>query len=53
MEEWKKLALTGIILIVLAIAFGLLKKGSTIWVVLVILLGVADIAIALYRKKIS
>ena len=53
MEEWKKLALTGIILIVLAVAFGLLKKGSTIWVVLIIILGVVDIAVALLRKKVN
>ena len=52
MEQWKMTVLIGIGLIVLAIVFAILKKGVNIWTAVVIILGIVDIAIGFYRKKI-
>jgi len=51
MEEWQKSVLTGAILIILALAFSYARKGISIWMVLVIILGVVDIIFGLYRKS--
>ena len=51
MEEWQKLVLIGVILIILAAVFAIFK-GMNIWIVLIIILAVLDIAVGLYRKKI-
>ena len=52
MEEWQKLLVVGVILIILAALFTMFK-GITVWTVLIILLAIADIALGLYIKKIS
>ena len=51
MEEWQKLLVVGVILIILAALFAMFK-GITVWTVLIILLAIADIALGLYRKKL-
>lgn len=51
MEQWKQSVLTGVILIILALLFSYARKGMSIWMVLVILLGVADIIFGFYRKN--
>ena len=50
MEQWKLSVLTGIILILLATLFTVVKKNLSIWMILVIVLGVANIIIGVYRK---
>ena len=50
MEQWKQSVLTGIILIILAILFSVVRKNLSIWMILVIVLGVVDIIFGLYRK---
>ena len=51
MEQWKQSVLTGVILIILALAFSAVRKELSIWMILVILLGAVDIIFGLYRKK--
>ena len=51
MEEWQKSVLTGAILIILALVFSYARKGISIWMTLVIILGVVDIIFGLYRKS--
>ena len=51
MEQWKQSVLTGIALIILALLFSYARKSMSIWMVLVILLGVVDIIFGLYRKN--
>ena len=51
MEEWLKLVLIGVILIILATLFAIFK-GINIWTILIIILALLDIAVGLYRKKI-
>lgn len=53
MEEWKKLVYIGIILIVLAGMFAVLRHEFNIWIILIIIVAVLDIAVGLYRKKIG
>ncbi len=53
MEEWQKSVLTGVILIILAAVFSALQNNLSIWMILVIVLGVVDIIFGLYRKKIE
>lgn len=53
MEEWKKSILIGAILIMLAIAFAILKNEINIWIILIIVLAVIDIIVGLMRKKVS
>ena len=50
MEQWKMSVITGIILIILAAAFSIVRKSLSIWMILVIALGVVDIIFGLYRK---
>ena len=52
MEEWQKLVLIGVILIILAALFAIFK-GVNVWTILIILLAVLDIAVGLYRKKLN
>ena len=52
MEEWLKLVLIGVILIILAAMFTIFK-GINIWTILIVILAVLDIAVGLYRKKIN
>ena len=51
MEQWKLSVITGVGLIILASVFSLLKNNLSIWMGLVIALGVIDIIIGLLRKK--
>ena len=51
MEVWKMSILTGIGLIILVIIFVILRGHLSIWLAIVIILGVVDIAIGLIRKK--
>ncbi len=51
MEEWKTSVLIGVGLIILAIIFAMLRKEFGILIMLVIVLGVLDIIVGLYRKK--
>ncbi len=53
MEEWKKSVLIGVILIILAILFAIIRNEINIWIILIIILAVVDIIFGLYRKKIS
>lgn len=53
MEQWKISVLTGIALILLAIAFSIVRGEMSIWMILVIVLGFVDIVFGLYRKKIE
>ena len=50
MEEWKKIVSIGIILIILAAAFAILKKAISIWIILVIVVAVLDIIVGILRK---
>ena len=50
MEEWKKVILIGVILIILAAAFAVLKKEINIWVILVIIVAILDIMVGILRK---
>jgi uncharacterized membrane protein len=51
MEQWKLSVLTGAALIILALMFSFVRKNMSIWMVLVIILGVVDIIFGLYRKS--
>ena len=51
MEQWKMSILIGVALIVLAIIFAILRKGISIWIVLIIILAIIDIALGLVRKN--
>ena len=51
MEQWKQSVLVGVFLIILALAFCAARGEISIWMVLVIALGVVDIIFGLYRKK--
>ena len=51
MEQWKMSILTGVALIVLGIIFIILRGHISIWLAIVIILGVADIALGLFRKN--
>ena len=51
MEVWKTSVLTGIGLIVLGIILALLRRDLIVWMAIVIILGIIDIALGLLRKK--
>ena len=51
MEQWKLSVLTGVALIILALIFSYVRKGISIWMAIVIILGVVDIIFGLYRKS--
>ncbi|MBQ2654430.1 MAG: hypothetical protein IJF83_12815 [Methanobrevibacter sp.] len=51
MEQWKMSILTGIALIILGIIFIILRGHISIWLAIVIILGIVDIALGLYRKN--
>ena len=51
MEQWKQSVITGVALIILALMFSYARKEMSIWMVLVIILGVIDIIFGLFRKK--
>lgn len=51
MEAWKQSIITGAILIILALAFTLARGELSIWMILVIILGIVDILFGLYRKN--
>ena len=51
MEQWKQSVLTGVALIILALLFSLARGELSIWMILVIILGVVDVIFGLYRKK--
>lgn len=53
MEEWKKSVLIGVILIILAIAFAILRNEFNIWIILILILAVVDIVFGLLRKKVE
>lgn len=50
MEEWKKLVYIGVILIILAVAFAVLKKTISIWTILIIAVAILDIGVGILRK---
>ncbi|MDO5814241.1 MAG: hypothetical protein Q4Q18_01280 [Methanobrevibacter sp.] len=51
MEPWKQSVLVGVGLIILALLFSYARKEMSILMILVIILGVVDIAFGLYRKR--
>ena len=51
MEQWKQSVITGVALIILALMFSYARKEMSIWMALVIILGVIDIIFGLFRKK--
>ena len=51
MEQWKLSVLTGVVLAILAILFAVIRKSISIWIILIIILAVIDIALGLYRKN--
>lgn len=51
MEQWKLSVLTGVVLAILAIMFAVIRKSISIWIILIIILAVIDIALGLYRKN--
>lgn len=51
MEQWKLSVLTGVVLAILAIIFAVIRKSISIWIILIIILAVIDIALGLYRKN--
>jgi uncharacterized membrane protein len=51
MEQWKISVITGIALIILALAFSAVRKSFSIWMALVVVLGVVDIALGIIRKR--
>lgn len=53
MDEWKKSVVIGVILIILAIAFAIVRNEINIWIILIIILAVVDIVFGLLRKKMS
>ena len=53
MEVWKTSVITGIGLIILGIIFIILRGHISIWLAIVIILGIIDIALGLFRKKVG
>ncbi|WP_458453834.1 hypothetical protein [Methanobrevibacter sp.] len=53
MEEWKKSVLIGVILIILAAMFAILRNEFNIWIILILILAAVDIIFGLMRKKVS
>jgi len=51
MEQWKMSVLTGAALIVLGVLFVIIRKHLSIWLAIVIILGVIDIILGLVRKN--
>lgn len=51
MEQWKMSVLTGVALIVLGIIFIILRGHISIWLAIVIILGIVDIVVGLIRKN--
>ena len=51
MEQWKLSVLTGVVLAILAIMFAVIRKSISIWIILIIILAIIDIALGLYRKN--
>ncbi len=51
MEQWKMSILTGVALIILGIIFMILRGHISIWLVIVVILGIADIAVGVIRKN--
>ena len=50
MEEWKKSVLVGVILLILAIMFAIVRNEINIWIILIIILAAIDIALGVLRK---
>ena len=51
MEQWKMSVLTGVALIILGTIFIILRNHISIWLAIVIILGIIDIALGLIRKN--
>ena len=51
MEQWKLSVLTGAVLAILALMFAVIRQSISIWIILIIILAVIDIALGLYRKN--
>ena len=51
MEQWKMSILTGVALIVLGIIFMILRNHISIWLVIVVVLGIIDIILGIVRKN--
>ena len=43
--------LVGVGLVILAVIFAIIRKTISIWIILIIILAVIDIALGLYRKN--
>lgn len=50
MEEWKKSVLIGVILAILVIVFAVIRNEINIWIILIIILAIVDIALGILRK---
>lgn len=51
MEQWKQSVLIGVTLAILAVIFAVIRKEISIWIILIIILAIIDIAFGLLRKK--
>ena len=51
MEQWKMSILVGIALIILGGVFAIIRNHLSIWLIIVIVLGIIDIALGLLRKN--
>ena len=51
MEQWKMSILTGIALVILGVIFIILRGHISIWLAIVILLGIIDIGMGWFRKN--
>ncbi|WP_407412890.1 hypothetical protein [Methanobrevibacter sp.] len=51
MEQWKMSILIGVGLIILGTIFIIIRKHVSIWLVIVLVLGIIDIALGLLRKN--
>jgi hypothetical protein len=51
MEQWKMSILIGVALIILAVIFAILRREINIWIILIIILAIVDIALGLVRKN--
>lgn len=51
MEQWKMSIITGIALIILGTIFIIIRGHISIWLAIVIILGIVDIALGLIRKN--
>ena len=51
MEVWKMSIITGIGLIILGIVFIILRGHISIWLAIIVILGIIDVVLGVIRKK--